>query len=653
MSEEATAPTESATDTVPALSAENNDDNLTAKNTSNSNTSNKKESTDSNSNSPSKGTATNMSNTNNSSGGKSSKKRARNQESSSSNNAITNTLIHNLQSILLELTNEHNNVSSISGANTTLPVSNVFSINTNTSTSLSSKNTNLSLPTLENVIPNITKAINDTPPWVHLSHRDSAPQLKIDDTRKRLSVKGGGSNPNASSASADKNSSGSGSNTSGGVSTSGGTSSSTSSSGGNTNDSILRGYRMVRASHGLSEGTAFFEVFVYAPPSAHEMVSSLPAHVRLGEKLQDQLKEKIIYEQEQQQKLQQNSSSQDDTQSQSTSTATNVAPPLAKKQKISSQLDTSHASYISDLQTKLYHKQKQMLGGHVRLGWSMRTGELQAPVGYDRWSYGIRDIMASKIHNSQRQDSWAGGALASFGPGDIIGIAISLKGSNGGAGTSTSASGAASGNTTNANIGATGSGSGSVGTTNANVSDNTASATNTNKKRKETQPPTNEIRFFKNGLSLGQILVSRNVRSGGAAFENIQDGTYYPAVSVFMGGNVRVNFGPHFVYPIQTSQLPSGMKKLRPMSDLCPPPKDPDDVVQWAMKEKEKIYPKGKGGSASSTNASDMDAIVNAFKELVKTDAIMRYEAYENHLKSHIEEIKRARQERGLSTNIG
>lgn len=30
--------------------------------------------------------------------------------------------------------------------------------------------------------------------------------------------------------------------------------------------------------------------------------------------------------------------------------------------------------------------------GHVRLGWSTREGELQAPVGYDRHSYGYRDI---------------------------------------------------------------------------------------------------------------------------------------------------------------------------------------------------------------------------------------------------------------------
>jgi Set1/Ash2 histone methyltransferase complex subunit ASH2 len=29
---------------------------------------------------------------------------------------------------------------------------------------------------------------------------------------------------------------------------------------------------------------------------------------------------------------------------------------------------------------------------HIRLGWSTRQGELQAPVGYDKFSYAYRDI---------------------------------------------------------------------------------------------------------------------------------------------------------------------------------------------------------------------------------------------------------------------
>jgi hypothetical protein len=35
------------------------------------------------------------------------------------------------------------------------------------------------------------------------------------------------------------------------------------------------------------------------------------------------------------------------------------------------------------------------VGGQMRLDFSVRTGGLQAPMGYDKWSYGIRDIGGS------------------------------------------------------------------------------------------------------------------------------------------------------------------------------------------------------------------------------------------------------------------
>ena len=61
----------------------------------------------------------------------------------------------------------------------------------------------------------------------------------------------------------------------------------------------------------------------------------------------------------------------------------------------------------------------------------MRTGELQAPVGYDRWSYAYRDIAGSKVHDSRREDRWGG---EPFGPGDVVGFAIGLVDGGGGGG---------------------------------------------------------------------------------------------------------------------------------------------------------------------------------------------------------------------------
>lgn len=60
--------------------------------------------------------------------------------------------------------------------------------------------------------------------------------------------------------------------------------------------------------------------------------------------------------------------------------------------------------------------------GHTRLGWATEKGDLQAPVGYDGWSYGYRDIDGSKIHKALRERYGEEG----YGEGDVIGFYISL-----------------------------------------------------------------------------------------------------------------------------------------------------------------------------------------------------------------------------------
>lgn len=49
--------------------------------------------------------------------------------------------------------------------------------------------------------------------------------------------------------------------------------------------------------------------------------------------------------------------------------------------------------------------------------------------------------------------------------------------------------------------------------------------------------PKSKIIFFKNG------------ESQGVAFENINGGAYYPAISIYKNATVSVNFGPNFKYP--------------------------------------------------------------------------------------------------------
>ncbi|GMI00576.1 hypothetical protein TrVE_jg2457 [Triparma verrucosa] len=123
----------------------------------------------------------------------------------------------------------------------------------------------------------------------------------------------------------------------------------------------------------------------------------------------------------------------------------------------------------------------------VRVGVAMRTGDLQGPVGFDKWSYGYRDINGSKVHCSRREEEWGG---EGYGAGDIVGIEIELGGKGEGG----------------------------------------------------------EVRFYKNGRMQGKFEEVRGKTEGGVAFE-VTPGIYYPAASFFNGGRIVGNFGPKFVYP--------------------------------------------------------------------------------------------------------
>ncbi|KAI0462909.1 hypothetical protein LJB42_003713 [Komagataella kurtzmanii] len=58
---------------------------------------------------------------------------------------------------------------------------------------------------------------------------------------------------------------------------------------------------------------------------------------------------------------------------------------------------------------------------HVRLGFGRREASLEAPVGYDAYGYGFRDLTGQKVHLSRPQDF-----MGSFGTGDTIGLLIQL-----------------------------------------------------------------------------------------------------------------------------------------------------------------------------------------------------------------------------------
>lgn len=61
---------------------------------------------------------------------------------------------------------------------------------------------------------------------------------------------------------------------------------------------------------------------------------------------------------------------------------------------------------------------------HVRIGWARREASLEAPVGFDSYSYGIRDVSGQRVHKSRPTDFFPKGQ--DIREGDVIGVEINL-----------------------------------------------------------------------------------------------------------------------------------------------------------------------------------------------------------------------------------
>ncbi|KAI0100993.1 hypothetical protein GGR51DRAFT_337384 [Nemania sp. FL0031] len=62
--------------------------------------------------------------------------------------------------------------------------------------------------------------------------------------------------------------------------------------------------------------------------------------------------------------------------------------------------------------------------GHVRIGFARREASLDAPVGFDAYSYGLRDVAGQKVHMSRPKDFFPPGE--DMREGDVIGLEIRL-----------------------------------------------------------------------------------------------------------------------------------------------------------------------------------------------------------------------------------
>ncbi|KAJ6658735.1 hypothetical protein lerEdw1_019895 [Lerista edwardsae] len=162
----------------------------------------------------------------------------------------------------------------------------------------------------------------------------------------------------------------------------------------------------------------------------------------------------------------------------------------------------------------------------ARLGWSQPLGNLQAPLGYDKFSYSWRSKKGTKFHQSIGKHYSSG-----YGQGDVLGFYISLP-----------------------------------------------EETETAKSLPDTYKDKALIKFksylyfeekdfvdkaeksLKQAVG-SQIIFYKNGTSQGVAYKDIFEGVYFPAVSLYKGCTVSINFGPYFKYPPRDISY-------RPISDM-------------------------------------------------------------------------------------
>ncbi|KAI1882567.1 hypothetical protein AGOR_G00252080 [Albula goreensis] len=162
----------------------------------------------------------------------------------------------------------------------------------------------------------------------------------------------------------------------------------------------------------------------------------------------------------------------------------------------------------------------------ARLGWSQPLGNLQAPLGYDKFSYSWRSKKGTRFHQSIGKQYSDG-----YGQGDVLGFLIQLPDR-----TKTARS-----------LPDTYKDKALIKFKSYLYFEEKDYADKAEKSLKAMSP--SRIIFYKNGVSQG------------VAFEDLFEGMYFPAISLYRGCTVSANFGPHFKYPPKDVEC-------QPLSDM-------------------------------------------------------------------------------------
>uniref|UniRef100_T1INU9 B30.2/SPRY domain-containing protein n=1 Tax=Strigamia maritima TaxID=126957 RepID=T1INU9_STRMM len=151
-------------------------------------------------------------------------------------------------------------------------------------------------------------------------------------------------------------------------------------------------------------------------------------------------------------------------------------------------------------------------GSATRLGWSQALGNLQAPLGYDRFSYAWRSRKGTRFHESRGKHYSSG-----YEEGDTLGFYIDLPRTN------------------NLALPQT-------------FKDKPLVKFKSHLYYEEKDDVQKAIKQLQvDGAA--RMVFYKNGQCQRVAWEGINRGTYYPAISVYKKAAVSINFGPRFKYP--------------------------------------------------------------------------------------------------------
>lgn len=196
--------------------------------------------------------------------------------------------------------------------------------------------------------------------------------------------------------------------------------------------------------------------------------------------------------------------------------------------------------------------------GHCRVGWTTKKSELNAPVGYDQYGLGYRDVDGSKVHKALREDYGA-----TFGENDVIGMLIHLP-----------------------------AGGRPLELRSAELLRYKGHLYH----RAEDEPEPK--------ILLGSLVgFSKNGVWQGVAYQDFPEGTYYPSVGLYSlpgdSATVRFNFGPDFQYQAPAIE---GLPAAEPVSVL---------PAKWAADEVAAAGEAGPAALAATAAAAEQDAVMD------------------------------------------